>query len=138
MNVDKLFVATKALIVKDGKVLMLREKTSTDGTQTGKYSTVGGRVQPGERFDEGLMREVKEECGLDIQIGQPLFVQEWRPNVRDEQWQIVAIFFICEPASDDVVLGDEHDHHKWIDPQNYKNEGLIENLFPVFEAFNAQ
>jgi len=133
--VDKIWVATKAFIVKDGKVLVVRESSNyKDGTNAGKYDIVGGRLEPGQRFDESLLREIKEETGLHASIGKPFFVNEWRPEVRGEKWQIVATFFACN-ADGEVVLGEDHDHHKWIDPKEYKEHNLIENLYPAFEAF---
>lgn len=90
MVVDKLFVATKAFILYDGKVLLLKESSKyQDGTNAERFDIVGGRVEPGQRFDESLLREIKEETGLDVEIGRPFFVNEWRPIVRGEQWQIV-------------------------------------------------
>jgi len=63
----KLFVATKAFIVYNNKVLILRESIKyQEGTNHGKYDVVGGRVKPGQRFDESLLREIKEETGLEI------------------------------------------------------------------------
>ena len=79
------------------------------------------------------MREVKEETGLSITIGKPFFVNEWRPNVKGEQWQIVATFFECFSDSDKVILSKDHDEHIWINPEEYKNHRLIENLHPAFE-----
>ena len=71
--VDKLFVATKAFIVHNGKILLVREsKKYGDGTQSGNYDVPGGRIKPGERFDESLAREIKEETGLSVRIGLPL------------------------------------------------------------------
>jgi 8-oxo-dGTP diphosphatase len=92
----KLFAAVKAFIVRDGKVLVIRESSAyRDGTQAGKYDVVGGRIEPGQAFDESLSREVKEETGLDIAIGPPFFVNESRPVVRGEPWHIIRIFFVA-------------------------------------------
>jgi len=132
----KLFVATKAFIICQGKVLILRESSSyKDGANAGRYDVVGGRVQPGQRFDESLAREIFEETGLKVKIGKPFFVNEWRPKVNNEQWQIVGVFFECEAESDRVMLSPDHDQFEWIDPKSYKNYKLIENLHSVFEAF---
>ncbi|MES2122859.1 MAG: NUDIX domain-containing protein, partial [Chlamydiota bacterium] len=68
----KLFVATKAFIHFQGKILLLRESNRyEEGSNTGYFDVVGGRMTPGESFDECLMREVKEETGLDVKIGKP-------------------------------------------------------------------
>ena len=94
MESIKLFVATKAFIVNDGKVLLVRESNKyKDGANEGRYDVVGGRVNPEQRFDDGLIREINEETGLNVKIGKPFFVNEWRPVVRGEKWQIVGVFF---------------------------------------------
>lgn len=134
--VAKLFVATKAFIVRDGKVLLVRESPRyKDGTNAGKFDVVGGRVKPGQRFDESLKREVREETGLEVKIGRPFFVNEWRPVVKGEEWQIVGIFFECFSDSAAVNLSEDHDAFEWIDPKKYENYPIIENLKPVFEKY---
>ena len=133
---QKLFLAIKAFIVHNGKVLIVRESPKNPvGTNPNKYDVVGGRLEPGERFDECLMREIKEETGLSVVIKQPFVVNEWRPVVRGEHWQIVGVFFECVAESDAVQLSTDHDDYKWIDPKDYKKYPLIENLNPVFEAY---
>lgn len=132
----KLFVATKAFIIHGGKVLILRESSKyKDGTNVNKYDVVGGRIEPGQKFDDSLVREVREETGLTISIEKPFYVSEWRPTVRGEQWQIVGIFFKCTASSNLVVLSEDHDDYQWIDPKEYKDSNLIDNLGPVFEAY---
>ncbi len=132
----RLFVATKAFVVHEGKVLILQESTQyADGSNAGRFDVPGGRVQPGERFDEGLRREIQEETGLNVDIVQPFFVNEWRPVVRGEQWQIVGIFFVCRAENESVQLSKDHQHFEWINPRDYKNYQLIENLHPAFDAF---
>lgn len=133
----KLFVATKALIIKEGKILLIRESSNyKGGTQPNKFDVIGGRISPGEKFEEALKREVKEETGLEVEIGMPFFVNEARPIVKGEKWQIIRIFFRCTTnTGSEIILGEDHDEFKWIDPANYKQENIIENLYPVFEAY---
>ncbi len=135
MNI-KIWVATKSFIVNNGKVLILREANKyKDGTNEGKYDVVGGRIDPGQRFDESLVREIKEETGMVVKIGKPFHVGEWRPVVRGEQWQVVGTFFECFSDTDKVVLSEDHDEYLWIDPKDYKKYNLIENLYSAFESY---
>jgi 8-oxo-dGTP diphosphatase len=132
----QLFAATKAFIVYDQKVLILRESSQyKDGANIGKYDVVGGRIKPGQRFDESLVREIKEETGLKVKIGRPFFMNEWRPVVKNEQWQIVGTFFECFADSDQVILSEDHEDFQWINPIDYKDYNLIENLIPAFESY---
>lgn len=132
----KIFAATKAFIVHNGKVLLLRESGKYgDGTNMGRYDVVGGRVQPGERFDESLLREIREETGLVVKVGRPFFVNEWRPVVRGEQWQIIGTFFECFADSNSVILSDDHDEFVWVDPKDFKQFDIIKNLILAFESY---
>jgi len=135
--IAKLFIATKAFIANsEGKILLVRESSKyKDGANAGKFDIVGGRVEPGQRFDDSLKREIKEETGLDADIGKPFFVNEWRPVVKGEEWQIVGVFFECRPKSSEVKLSEDHDEFVWIDPKEYSRYPIIENLKPVFEAY---
>lgn len=131
-----MFVAMKAFIVHQGKVLVLREASAyKDGAHYGKYDVVGGRVKPGQHFKESLLREIEEETGMKITVGRPFFVHEWRPIVKGEPWHIVATFFECRAESPEIKLSEDHDHFQWIDPQHYKEANVIENLYPAFEAY---
>lgn len=136
MKEPKLFVATKAFIVHNGKILILKESLKyRNGTNIGKFDVVGGRVKPGQRFDESLLREIKEETSLNVKIGNPFFTSEWRPVVKGERWQIVGIFFECFSDSDKVVLSKDHEDFAWIKPEDFKKHDLIKELIPAFENY---
>ncbi len=90
----------------------------------------GRWIVPGQKFDENLLREIKEETGLSVKIGRPFYVGEWRPKVGNENWQIVGTFFKCKATSSKVKLSPDHDSFGWINPRDYKKF----NLIPAFEA----
>ncbi len=131
-----LFAATKAFIIYQGKVLLLRESSKyTDGVHAGSYDLPGGRVTPWEHFDESLLREVREEAGISVEIGRSFFVNESWPVVRGEQWQIIRMFFECFADSDEVVLSGDHSESIWIDPADFRQYPIIPNLIPAFESY---
>lgn len=119
MPVTTQFIATKALIICDSKVLLLQESTEyKDGANAGKWDVPGGRVELGQHFAESLAREVQEECGLILKNYKPVHVDEWRPTVRGEQWQIVGVYFVCEVETGDVVLSEDHAAYDWVPIDN--------------------
>lgn len=134
--VSRLFAATKAFITHNGKVLLLRESSEyKDGSNAGRYDVPGGRVEMGQRFDESLLREVAEETGLAVRVGRPFFMNEWRPVVKGEEWQVIATFFECFSDSEEVKLSEDHDDYAWIDPRDYGKYNIIGNLAPAFESY---
>ena len=132
----KLFAATKAFIECEGKILVLRESSKDpERVHIGKYDVPGGRINPGESFDSCLIREVREETGLEVKIEKIFFVNESWPKIGSDQYQVVRMFFVCSSDSISIKLSDEHDHYLWIDPKRYKDYNIIENLFPAFEEY---
>lgn len=132
----KLFVATKAFVKFDNKILILRESSKyDDGVNAGCFDVPGGRVEPGQRFDKSLLREINEETGLDVEMGNPFFSDEWRPIVNGEEWQIVGTYFICIANNSKVILSDDHDEFAWIDPREWEKYNLIPNLSSAFKTY---
>ncbi len=132
-------IACKALIQYENKILILREApTYKDGTNIGKFHLPGGRIEAGEPFLDGLAREVFEETGLTVTVGQPFFVGEWFPVIRGIPNQIVAIFFSCTTNTNRIVLSDEHDRYTWIDPADYNGYGLMSPENEVIQAYVRQ
>lgn len=129
-------VACKALIIHDDKILILREAPAyKEGTNIGKFQLPGGRVEAGEPFLSGLKREILEETGLIVSVGQPFFVGEWFPVIRGVQNQIIAIFFVCNAETSYVRLSEEHDQFMWIDPALHNNYDLMQPEPKVIQAY---
>ncbi len=137
MAAPKIFIALKAFVRYQGKILIVRESSKyLDGTNTNKYDVPGGRLQPGEVWSEALIREVQEETGLTVTLNRPFAMGEWHPTVRGEHWQVVATFVIADALSNDVHLSPDHDDFQWINPAEFRAHQLIDNLLPVFESYN--
>jgi 8-oxo-dGTP diphosphatase len=129
-------IAMKAVIVKNGKVLLLREAaTYDDGTQRGRYHMPGGRIEAGENFEDALKREVQEETGLEVDIKYPIYVGEWRPVIRDIPHQIIGVFFVCTPKTSKVTLSTEHDDYQWIEPKKRKNFDIMDPEWKVIDRY---
>lgn len=119
-------VAARAVIVKDGKVLILRgASTYTEGTNIGKWGIPGGRIEASESFFDGLRREVHEETGLDIEIGDPVHIGEWWPTIHDVKNHIVALFVLCKPLDENITLSEEHDAFSWVGLDDFASHNVM-------------
>ncbi len=138
LNRMQLHVAAKAVIVNsEGKVLIMREAPAAShptNTQSGHYQLPGGRLKLGEKFENGLRREVNEETGLEIDIGMPLLVGEWRPVVQGAPRQIIGVFMTAKTSSKKLRISGEHDDYQWIDPSNRADYDIVS---PDWQAIDA-
>ncbi len=58
--------AIGAIILRGEEILLIKRGNEPD---KGKWSVPGGSVEFGETLTEGVKREVREETGLEIQVG---------------------------------------------------------------------
>lgn len=58
-------IAVGGVIKKDGKYLLIQEAAEEI---RGKWNIPAGRLDPGETSYDGAKREIREECGLDVNL----------------------------------------------------------------------
>jgi len=88
---------------------------SLDTRCPGAWETVHGRLNSGERPEDGAVREVREETGLAIARLYNVTVQPFYLHMFGTvQLAVVFAAFVEEPA--EVTLGDEHQRYEWLSP----------------------
>lgn len=77
------------------------------------WETVHGRLEPGEEPEQGAVREVREETGLECERLYSITVQPYYlQKMRSVQLAVVFCAFVDEPAT--VTLGPEHQRFEWL------------------------
>lgn len=106
-------VGVGAVVVRDGAVLL--ERRGQPPAQ-GSWSLPGGLVDAGERLEEAVRREVREECGIEVEVGPLLGVFE--PIVRDDDGRIryhyVVLDYLARHLSGDAQIGDDAAELRWV------------------------
>jgi len=104
-------VAAGAIIEHEKEVLLV--KTHKWG---GRYSIVGGKVRRNERLEDALVREVKEETGLNASVGRHICTFDQFKNSGYYMGGVQHIFVdkVVRVASKKVRLNDEAQEYIWL------------------------
>lgn len=83
--------AARAILIHGNKMLLMRRnKQGSD-----YYTLVGGKINDGETPEQALIREVKEETGLDITSSRLVFTEK-HPEPYNDQ-----LIYLCEVSTFD-------------------------------------
>jgi 8-oxo-dGTP diphosphatase len=98
-------ISVKGVLIHDGRVLLLLN-------ERGEWDLPGGRPDPGEEHRAALKREVREEAGLDVEVGAVLagHLFEVLPG-RVVRIEALACTLIGASA---VVVSHEHLETRWV------------------------
>ncbi len=126
-----------AYIVCQNKVLLCHH------SKLNMWVPIGGHVELNEDTDEALFREIKEECGLDVEIiaeKPPLKFQAdgtkflYRPasmnihQVSPTHRHIVLIYFARAKSNQAVLEPREHKQLRWFTAEELASESLDESV----------
>lgn len=120
-------IAIKGLIIHQGKALIL-QRADHDDVGAGTWECVGGKLEFGEDIEGSLIREVKEEAGIDISIEKLLYATTF---TTDPTRQVVVLKYLCSSQTDSVILSDEHKDFRWVSKDEAKqllSEGILHDF----------
>jgi 8-oxo-dGTP diphosphatase len=95
----------------DNEILIVQRGKETDHPL--KWEFPGGKISPGEKEEDCIIREIDEELSMDIIICEKLLPVEYDYGNK----QIRLIPFLCDTLNEAPLLS-EHLDYKWIPPEN--------------------
>jgi 8-oxo-dGTP diphosphatase len=112
------------IINEKGQILIGKRK----GTHAPYYSIPGGKLETGETFEMGAIREVKEETGLEIRDPKVIAVTNNLETYHEEGIHFISITLLVTDYSGQVKVMEPVKCEEWLwaDPENLPS--------PHFEA----
>jgi 8-oxo-dGTP diphosphatase len=102
-----------AAVVRDGgRILACRRGPGRDAA--GRWEFPGGKVETGETPEAALQREITEELGVSIHVGELL--DRSVTTVGDRAIDLAC--YACSPDGAVPVVSTDHDELRWVEPRD--------------------
>ena len=127
---DRPFVGVGAVIVNGTRVVLIRRRFEP---LAGEWSLPGGVVEAGETLDSGVAREMREETGLEVEIGPVIevFDRITRDDDGRVRYHYVLVDYLCWPSAGTLRAGSDVDAAVWADASDLPAYHLTEKATAV-------
>lgn len=109
----------------EGEVLLCKMPLNR-GVYPGQWALPGGGIEEGEKMEEALVREIKEEVGLEVSRIEAFWfqddvVEKLKPDGSKEKLYMIHLLFDCvviEGVDLQLAINDEFEEYAWVEPEN--------------------
>lgn len=101
-------VAVAAIVFDDQGRVLLIERARPPGV--GLWSVPGGKLEPGETLRAAVAREVLEETGLEVEVGELVEVIER----MGDGWHYVILDYLARVTGGALRAGDDVSDARWV------------------------
>jgi mutator protein MutT len=124
---DRPLVGVGVAVIDEGRILLVRRANDPG---RGLWAVPGGKVEVGERLTEAAAREVREETGLLVEVGQLI----WAGEHISDQVHIVLIDFLGTLIGGNLAAGDDADRAEWVPLEEAADFPLTETMYDLIEV----
>ena len=111
---------------------LLAARRSAPKSLAGRWEFPGGKVERGESHHDALRREIREELGVTIRIGNPV------PGPLDGAWPVlrgyVMRIWLAEIDDGEPAPLLDHDEVRWLDAGQWHDVPWLEADVPIVDA----
>ena len=106
-------IAVGAIVIRDNKVLLVKRSLPPG---KGLWAIPGGRVELGETLQEAVEREVREETGVTVRAGNPVYTFDLieRDDAECIRFHYVIVDLVADHVSGEPNPGDDACEARWV------------------------
>lgn len=132
----KFMVAVGGVIETSSGQILVMWRSEENDFSGGVWEYPMGRLEQGEDCATGLLREVHEETGLDVEIVKVIDVAHLHRGEKVPENEVIGVLFGCKYLGEkEVVISSEHTKYEWVDVSEAIERMPIEQMKEVIKKF---
>ena len=126
-------IAVAGVVKKNGKILIV-QRGDSDEYLSGLWEVPGGKREPSEKTIDGCKREVEEETGIKVKVGDPIGIFEYKVEKSEQIREVTQINFLVKPIGKvEVKLSSEHKNFAWIKEDEIDNYNITKETKEIIK-----
>lgn len=115
------------VVVDDGRILLIQRGNEP---QKGLWAVPGGKVEYGETMRSAARREAAEETGLEVDVGDVVWVGE----VIEAGFHLVLIDFGASVTGGELEPGDDASDARWVPLEEAAEYPLTPTMYELVDT----
>lgn len=125
-------------IIENGNQILLLKRKDDDVDSPGEWEIPGGKVEFGEHPKEAVLREMKEETNLKLNIKELFEIGNLQYDKTDRKIHLLRFYYLFKTKEKYVKISEkEHTEFKWVNKKDFSKYKIAEHMKKVFSKLKG-
>lgn len=122
-------ISIACIAFENGRLFIAKRENK--GDMGNRWEFPGGKLEAGESFEEGIIREMKEEFGVTVTVGKKIAEAAFEHRGKQCSLYAYSIKFPHDGTETPFVLT-EHTDYKWIEPEKIPELYFVDSDLKIY------
>jgi 8-oxo-dGTP diphosphatase len=127
-------LTVRGIIKNDSGEILIVKRHPKSRTDPEMWELPGGKVEKGEHFADALVREIKEETNLNVNVGD--FCEAVQNDYSHKR--TVQLMMYLDDVEGSVAISEEHTEYMWASIEKIESLELSSSLKKLLEKRNYE